>query len=223
MLKSHYVELLKSVEMFKEETMRRLYELEPEGREDAVSSNPLARTTPHYVNGYPVFQFSYDGMLPLYKENDRDYASFVRNYYHRITFESYNYAGIEMQFNQAVLVIQHYFQDNIIRDLDNRNRKYIIDAIRYTRLVKDDNWKELSILEEGLPDKQNHIQVYLLAEENRLNFLSYLKSNQHRLKQIPEVGKRRKVEYEHKQHSLLETQEHSFLNDEKPFPELWDK
>jgi|GEM_PF-3264895 len=220
-MKSHYLDLLKSVEMFKEETMRRLYEEKTEDMNEAgPKSNPLATATPLMVNGYPVFQLSYDGMLPLYKENDRDYAAMIRNYYQRITFESYNYTAVKNQFSRAVLIIQHYFDDNRIRDLDNRNRKYIIDAMRHTGLVQDDNWKELSIIEEGLSDKQNHIQVYLLAEENKINFLSYLEQHQHHLKQIPKVGERSEMEKELKQHSWRKDKI-PFANQTQPFHELW--
>ncbi|ALX47714.1 hypothetical protein [Lentibacillus amyloliquefaciens] len=220
-MKSHYLDLLKSVEMFKEETMRRLYEEKLEDMNEAgPGSNPLAKATPLMVNGYPVFQFSYDGMLPLYKEDDRDYAAMVRNYYQRITFESYNYTDVNNRFGRAVIIIQHYFNDNVIRDLDNRNRKYIIDAIRHTGLVKDDNWKELSIIEEGLVDKQNHIQVYLLADENKINFLRYLEKHQHHLKQIPDVGQRSEIENELRQHSRPKDKS-AFANQKQSFHELW--
>ncbi|WP_176447355.1 hypothetical protein [Lentibacillus sp. CBA3610] len=218
-MKSHYLDLLKSVEMFKEETMRRLYEEKPKDiNNKEPSRNPLATATPRMVNGYPVFQFSYDGMLPLYKANDRDYAAMVRHYYQRITFESYNYADVQHQFGRAGLIIQHFFNDHVIRDLDNRNRKYVIDAIRYTGLVKDDNWQELSIIEEGQHDKGNHIQVYLVEEENKINFLSYLKHHQHQLKKIPEVGKRSELECELKQYRKEDT---SSFYQQQPFQELW--
>ncbi|MFC2947581.1 hypothetical protein [Virgibacillus sediminis] len=222
-MRTHYLELLKCVELFKEETMRRLYELEPEEKDGFVPGNPLARATPLMVNDYPVYQFSYDGMLPLYKEKDREYLALIRNYYHRITFEAYDYSKVETPLNRAVLVIQHYFRDGIIRDLDNRNRKYIIDAIRQTGLVKDDNWKELSIIEEGLPDKQNHIQVYLLGKENRVNFLNYLEHNSHHLKKIPEVGRRREIESEAKQKPQEEIEDNLFHNEKHHLQELWGK
>ncbi|MFC3041608.1 hypothetical protein ACFOGI_15280 [Virgibacillus xinjiangensis] len=219
-MRTHYLELLKCVELFKEETMRRLYELEPEERNTSAPGNPLAKATPLMVNGYPVYQFSYDGMLPLYKEGDREYLALIRNYYHRITLEEYDYSKVETPLNRAVLVIQHHFKDGIIRDLDNRNRKYIIDAIRQTRLVEDDNWKELSIVEEGLPDKQNHIQVYLLEKENKVDFLNYLEQHSHHLKKIPEVGRRRLIEG---WQQAPEEPETSHYLETKHLQELWGK
>ncbi len=130
---------------------------------------------PIMVNGYPVFQFRYDGAMPLYDEKDKKYTALVRNYYFQVTLNMYEFPKIDIRFEKAVLIIQHVFSNAIIRDLDNRNRKYLIDAIRHTGLIDDDNFMHLSIVEEGFIKKEcsPYVNAFLLGENNLLDFLSH--------------------------------------------------
>lgn len=132
---------------------------------------------PLAINGYPVFQFRYEGAMPLYDKENRELIQLVRDYYFQATLEMYELPEINIQFKKAVLIIQHIFPDKIIRDLDNRNRKFVIDAIRLTGLINDDNFMNLSIFEEGYV-KENaipYVNVFLLNKENFQDFLTYSK------------------------------------------------
>lgn len=132
---------------------------------------------PLAINGYPVFQFRYEGAMPLYDKENRELIQLVRDYYFQATLEMYELPEINIQFKKAVLIIQHIFPDKIIRDLDNRNRKFVIDAIRLTGLINDDHFMNLSIFEEGFV-KENaipYVNVFLLDKENFQDFLTYSK------------------------------------------------
>lgn len=132
---------------------------------------------PLAINGYPVFQFRYEGATPLYDKENRELIQLVRDYYFQATLEMYELPEMNIQFEKAVLIIQHIFPDKIIRDLDNRNRKFVIDAIRLTGLINDDNFMNLSIFEEGFV-KENaipYVNVFLLNKENFQDFLTYSK------------------------------------------------
>lgn len=134
-----------------------------------------------------MFQFSYDGMLPVYQK-DKEYIKNIRSYYNRVTYMSYDYSQVSHTFGQTLLIICHYFKNNTIRDLDNRNRKYIIDAIRNTQIMGDDCWQNLSILENGYADTRDHVQVYLVDDANKIDFVSYLDHHHHDLKRLPEIA-----------------------------------
>lgn len=132
---------------------------------------------PLAINGYPVFQFRYEGAMPLYDKENRELIQLVRDYYFQATLEMYELPEMNIQFEKAVLIIQHIFPDKIIRDLDNRNRKFVIDAIRLTGLINDDHFMNLSIFEEGYV-KENaipYVNVFLLNKENFQDFLTYSK------------------------------------------------
>src|SRR5690625_3015583 len=85
---------------------------------------PMARFKPLIVDDYPVFQYSYEGVLPQYKENDHEYISMIRHYYYGATLDSYDYSKMELPvIEKGVMIFVHYFKNKLIRDLDNRNRK----------------------------------------------------------------------------------------------------
>lgn len=139
-----------------------------------VQSKPKNYFQPLAINGYPVFQFRYEGAMPLYNEN-KEFIRLVRDYYFQATLDIYELSEIKIVFDQAVLIIQHIFPNKIIRDLDNRNRKPLIDAIRLTGLINDDNFMNLSIHEEGYV-KENatpYVNVFLLDKKNFQDFLTY--------------------------------------------------
>lgn len=129
---------------------------------------------PLYINGFPVFQFVYKGSLPLFDKFDKKYLRSVQDYYFEATANLYNFKENKVRFDKATLIIQHYQREHIISDLDNRCRKFIIDAIRYTGVIKDDNWQTLSLYEEGKKTEGDpFINVFLVDERNTLEFLHY--------------------------------------------------
>ncbi len=184
--------VLKHLEKFQLSLMTAYNELD--GHDYSFEKNPLAKVKPMIINGFPVFQFSYDGLLPVYKGQDRELTAMIRNYYNQVTKDAYDFHQIDYRFDKAVIMIQHFFNDHSIRDLDNRNRKYIIDAIRHTGLIEDDNWKHLSIFEQGLSDERsNHVQVYLFDYENLSVFINYMKIHSHDLKSVPTADLKEKI------------------------------
>lgn len=94
---------------------------------------PMAQVKPLLINGYPVFQFSYDGMLPHNLQDDIEYKQMIQHYYYHATFNSYDFSQFDLPvFEKSSIVFVQYFENNIIRDLDNRYKKHIQDAIKMT-------------------------------------------------------------------------------------------
>jgi len=124
------------------------------GNEDSVIQTkvyPSAKVKPLNVNGYKVFRFSYDGMLPHFIE-DAEYNSIMANFYFHSTISGFNFDDYEDYFNEVFIIFCQYFSDSVIRDLENRNKKYIQDAIRHSRIIVDDNWKYVSNTNIGFLD-----------------------------------------------------------------------
>lgn len=147
---------------------------------------PSAMGKPLMVRGYPVFRFSYQGALPPY-EKDHAYKTRIRDYYLRATLDAYDWGKVDLQFEKAGLFIAYYFKSKMIRDLDNRNRKYLQDAIRATGIIKDDSWRDLSCLEMGFPSEQNHIQMYVMDDNNFPDFHRFMKNHHLEVMKYPEV------------------------------------
>ncbi|MEK6994422.1 hypothetical protein NST08_29685 [Paenibacillus sp. FSL K6-1566] len=127
------------------------------------------------LDEYSVYQFSYQGMLPLYSK-DKQYKNQVKNYYTQATMEAIKDSEIPV-LKSAFIYICHFFEDLLIRDLDNRNRSAIINAIRYVGLIKDDSWKEIEIMESGFLDinRKNHVQVFVTPSQNALKMIENIR------------------------------------------------
>lgn len=141
----------------------------------------LEYRNPIIINGYPVFQFAYAGSLPLNKTDDKELKKLTRSYMEWCTHNIYKPNEYGLPLNKAKVFIQHFYKDNIISDLDNRNHKYILDAIRMAQIIEDDNWQNISLDISGHKDNTSHVQVYVLEESNKHDFSKYLDENKYAL------------------------------------------
>lgn len=144
---------------------------------------PTAAVEPLLVNGYEVFRFSYDGMLP-HEIEDAEYNKIISDFYFHTTMSAYDFEEYEDVFDEAFIIYCQYFNDSVIRDLDNRNKKFVQDAIRHTRLIEDDNWKHVSNISMGFSDVFNHTQVYVVDKANVVNFMEELLANHNEYKKV---------------------------------------
>lgn len=179
-------ETLKDMEKLKVSIMKQINKLNAnEGTVRPTIVYPMAMVQPMFVNNYPVFQFSYEGMLPHYNDGDRDYLNMIRDYYFHATIGAYDFEQVNYKFDDSVIIFAQYFKDKSIRDLDNRNKKYIQDAIRGTRVIGDDNWQKVWTMDLGFKDEEtNHVQVYLVSRVDFDDFFSYLMKNHKEMKKI---------------------------------------
>lgn len=159
-------------------------------QEETVLGFTNTRIKPMYrdpleIHGYKVFQFAYAGSLPLNKMNDKKLKRLTRSYMEWCTHNIYNTKESGLPFEKAKVFIQHFYKDYIISDLDNRNHKYILDAIRMAQIIKDDNWQSISLDIAGYSDKTNHVQVYVVEDHNKHDFAKYLDDNKYQLIKKP--------------------------------------
>lgn len=134
-------------------------------------TEPLYLPTLTNSGNYPVFHFSYEGVLPPYSEHRKEQVK-VRDYFLRETLQAYDWTTVDNQFDKAAVYVAHFFASDRKRDLDNRNRKYLLDALRRTLLIKDDSWQHVSWMEEGFRDQRDHIEVFVM---DRRDFPCFLK------------------------------------------------
>lgn len=117
-----------------------------------------------------VLHISYPGMLPRYDTNNREGKELrqeVRHYYVHATRDAIKRERIDIRFEQSYVVIIHCFADLRVRDLDNRNRKYLIDALRVTRLIGSDSWMNTVFTELGAYTKKNNsVELFIGNTEN---------------------------------------------------------
>lgn len=123
-----------------------------------------------------VFRILYDGALPPYfestKEDSHDaYYTQLRARYGK-GFDMTKISNRELLVAcKIVIFIKHHFSDLGIRDLDNRNRKLLIDALRSNGVIGDDNWQSCAIYEEGILAEQNAVEIFVMEREAFPHFL----------------------------------------------------
>lgn len=194
-------QLLKSIEYMKSYLMKEYNYL---GLNDEAIRRttvyPMAKVKPFVVNDYFVMQFAYDGALPIY-DKDLAYLNKVKHYYYLATFDSYDYEKMTLPlFDKAVIVFVHYFNYLQFSDLDNRNAKFIQDAIKLTGVIRDDNWENVWNVHMGYYDKErSHVQVYVVEQENLGDFINHLQKNHENMKipdsMTPKMDKYEKASY----------------------------
>jgi hypothetical protein len=133
----------------------------------------------HTVGGKVVYQLSYSGMLPLY-DRENKYRSAVRDYYIEATVNTLRpliRSNKVTGFAQALLYFCHFFDNKVLRDLDNRNRSILINALRYSGLLAGDTWQHVETMESGFfaPDGTNHIELFITSQENGLDMIRFIK------------------------------------------------
>lgn len=107
-----------------------------------------------------IYRFCYDGLLPLY-DREQKYRQELRNYYIDATWQAYDWTKVTDRFDYAFVAIIHSFENLKIRDLDNRNRKLLLDALRKTLLIKDDSWQKITYYEKGIKSDDYNVKMYV--------------------------------------------------------------
>lgn len=131
-----------------------------------------------------IFRILFDGVLPPYfestKENAHDaYRKLLRKRYETGTTSALRLKREVPHFEQAVVYIKHHFSDLGIRDLDNRNRKLLLDALRNNQIIGDDNWQQCAIYEEGVLSEKSFVEVFVLERDMLPHFLLKMQANVH--------------------------------------------
>jgi len=86
---------------------------------------------------------------------DKDYYKKLDSFYQSELTKAIVNAKVELKFNKAFVVINQFFPDLIIRDFDNQIKSFIFNALRYSKLIQDDSWRNITYLENGELDRGN--------------------------------------------------------------------
>lgn len=138
---------------------------------------------------YPVLSVEYLGMLPHYDESMK-IKGMVRDVYRRAFRLANTGVSLKHRFEQSHIFILHYFSDQIIRDLDNRYVKFLVDNLRHHGYITNDDWKSVSLTELGLYGDETKVVMYIVDQENFTDFLLYyieplrIKSEQNKSKPL---------------------------------------
>lgn len=149
------VQALKSAEMTKILLAEQLMETRAWKMELAIPSLESTVIESHEETDFYV-RFVLDGTLPMiFDKSDAKYHRKVREHYVSQIVRFVTKNQIKRNFSPAFVFIAQYFPDGKIRDLDNRAKSFIFNGLRYSHLIEEDAWQELSYMEKGFLDRKH--------------------------------------------------------------------
>lgn len=81
-------------------------------------------------------------------------------------------SGVNLHFQKAFCIIRCYVPRNIAQDVDNIAYKIILDGLRYTKIINDDTWKQMSFMVDGDIDRENpKTEIYVMEYSKIMSFL----------------------------------------------------
>jgi hypothetical protein len=169
----------KSIELSRLFTYSEIARIEKRLKEEEVeacNNNAICRVTVNPMPGNRNYvHLIYDGMLPLYME-DHKYKREMRRFYNFATGKALEGIAEKPNFKKAFIYIVHIFPNFIRRDYDNRGRKFIIDALRYSGVIEDDNWMNIHLAESGFSilRELSRVEVFICDIEDKLLMIEYV-------------------------------------------------
>jgi hypothetical protein len=161
--KAVLIEMIKNLELSKIQLYMELTDLQWRIGEERLphERQPKCKVQIYHHLSEAVIQLSFDGMLPMY-DSDRKYKNAIRDYYIQSTIQALDWDKVNIRFQHGFIYIAHFYRDLKVRDYDNRNRKSLLDAIRTTGIIKDDDWRSITILEKGFKDDaKDHLEIFV--------------------------------------------------------------
>ncbi|KGP77796.1 MULTISPECIES: hypothetical protein [Paenibacillus] len=128
-----------------------------------------------------ILHFSFPGVLPHYQvehREKREIRQHIRNskaFYSDATLALVERLPFRIKYDHALIYIIQFFPDFVIRDFDNRERKYVLDALRYASVIGDDNWRNISVCESGEYDSGNpHTEIFISSHQKAVEMFTYV-------------------------------------------------
>ncbi|MED0738532.1 hypothetical protein [Aneurinibacillus thermoaerophilus] len=120
-----------------------------------------------------VIRVTIPDIPPSHEIERNDVNKEIRRYYAGMVANPIRSLNFLEKIKHAVVLIVYYYPNYVIRDGDNRAVKPLLDGIRYSRIIEDDNWKYLSFTVCGELDKQNpRTELYLFDLHKNIGLLA---------------------------------------------------
>lgn len=89
------------------------------------------------------------------------------------TTKQFDFSSDYVTFKRAMIVIIHRFSDHILRDLDNYYYKPFIDVIKKLKIIEDDSWEHVGILNiGGFAEEKENIEIFVIPFQYFVDFIN---------------------------------------------------
>lgn len=110
------------------------------------------------------------GILPVKTSRKSEVEKMEMQYWVSAIVSAYKRLDKKIKINNAICLILTYSPYKMKWDTDNRNFKYIIDGIRYTTIINDDDWCNLWLMLVGSVDERNPRTEIYISEAKNTNY-----------------------------------------------------
>lgn len=111
-----------------------------------------------YSNG--VLKFTFPDKLPMLSKSDH-YDREMFNLWGGQLAHAYCKLEKSVSFQRAMCVIRITDKDTTFWDVDNRNIRHIINALRINLIIEEDKWENLSVAVIGNRGRENKTEVFI--------------------------------------------------------------
>lgn len=120
---------------------------------------------------YPYYRFQFEGFSnqqlhfrSTQAKNGRRQGetSQLRAWFREQTLKQWGNPSSFIRFEHATLIIFHHFDTKQTTDLDNYAYKIVIDAIKATNCIENDDYEHLSLCLKGLSSDQPRLDCFIV-------------------------------------------------------------
>ncbi len=112
--------------------------------------------------------------VKLYNRVGTQYYKEMKDFWEGSIINALSEIGIQRIEEKVYIIIEICHHPGDEWDIDNHNVKFIIDAIRYAGIIKNDTYKNVSYYVCGKNTEDEMTNIYITKQENFLNLLNYL-------------------------------------------------
>lgn len=165
------VSQMQDIEIVRSHLYKRLLTLEQTLR-DHSSISPENHNNAHKVNvsvSSGILKIELNYTLPMYQKTksikSKYYHSLEQIYKNELTKEliqfKNNVHNISYTDKVFILILQN-FKNEVITDYDNRFHSFIFNSLRAAQIIKDDNWKKISYMEDAKKSEEgSKTEIYI--------------------------------------------------------------
>lgn len=129
---------------------------------------PITTNSNAYWNGQSI-KIIIPEIIPKKTLSSKQWDEKVSGYWIGCITNALRDLDLEIKYLKAICLIVTYSPFKMRWDVDNRCYKFIIDGIRYSRILHDDDWKNMTVILAGSIDTQRPRTEVFIKEGFSLN------------------------------------------------------
>lgn len=167
-----FIKLVKDLEIAKVGLLTFVEEVKHKTIDEDLHDDDILATfnfvNPVESDDIKFYMFYFEDNIPSYRGDtkDKEYGRSIARYYNLSISRQLSQMNEKLFAEKFLIVIDQKFKGRYRRDLDNRNRKLIIDAIKNNHLIDDDTVDDITILENGKLNASNSETVVFVVPIN---------------------------------------------------------